>query len=174
MKKLFSFAAILILISMVQLSCNSDTDDPDFSDTFLTIESIEPQPFCSIPAASGDPPVYWDDNATFTLAADAKDLDLLPTHFEDVVVSRYVISYQYSGPLGSVPSFEEHINVKVDGGQTAQFEAVVVRAVDKMAGYFVSGTEATATVSFYGRDTAGKDVEASGTFTINFRDVCVE
>ncbi len=172
MKKLYSLIAILLLASMVQLSCNEATDDPKLSDSFVTIESIEPQPFCSVPASQGIPPVYWDDNATFTLANDAKDLDPLPSHFEDVVISRYTVSYQYTGPLGSVPSFEEHINVKINGGSTSVFDAIVVRAVDKAAGYFVSGTEAIATVVFYGKDTGGEDVEASGTFTINFRDVC--
>ena len=171
MKKLFSLIAILLLACMVHLSCNEATDDPKFSDSLVTIESIEPQPFCSIPSADIGG-TFWDDNATFTLANDAKDLDTMPTHFEDVVISRYTISYQYSGPLGSVPSFEEHINVKINGGSTSVFDAVVVRAVDKIAGYFVSGTEATATVVFYGKDTGGEDVQASGTFTINFRDVC--
>ncbi len=171
MKKLFSLAAILILTLAINTSCNNTTDDPDFSDSFVTVESIEPQPFCSIPTDVDG--VYWDDNATFTLANDPKDLDILTTHFQDVVISQYTISYQYTNPLGSTaPPFTEYLNAKIVGGQTTQFDAVVVRATDKIAGYFVSGIDAIATITFYGKDTSGEDVEATANFTINFRDVC--
>lgn len=173
MKKLFSLMAILILTLIITPSCNDAIDDPDFSDSLVTVVSIEPQPFCSIPSTQGDPPVFWDDNATFVLANDPKDLDHLPTMYRDVVISRYTISYTYQDQGGGIaPPFTEYLNVKIEGGQTAQFDAMVVRAVDKMAGYFVSGLDAIATIMFYGKDVGGEDVEVTATFTINFRDIC--
>ncbi|MEW5805926.1 MAG: hypothetical protein AB1756_00990 [Acidobacteriota bacterium] len=166
MKKFLLAAAVFIAIFLLP-GCNSSTDDPDYSDSIVTIISVEPMPFCSVPLPDANQ-VYHDDNATFTFSNQPRNIDAEGTFYNDVVLNRYVVSY--SG--GVAPSFSQNISVRVPSGGTAQFSTVVVRAVDKMAGYFTPGVDVDTTVIFYGKDVAGEDVQTSVLFTINFRDIC--
>jgi len=57
------------------------------------------------------------------------------------------------------------------GGQTT-LDLLVVRAIDKAAGYFTPGLSVDATVRIYGKDVGGEDAQTSATFTINFMTDC--
>ncbi len=170
MKKCLLIIGIIALI-FGSFSCNSTIDNPDYGDSILTIDSIEPIPFCSVPLPDGNQ-VYWDDNATFTISNEVRNIDSKGSFYNDVVLSRYAVSYTFPSGQGSAPSFEQNFNVVVPKGGQVTLDLVVVRAQDKMDGYFTAGEDVNCRVSFYGKDVAGDDVQTSGAFTINFRDVC--
>lgn len=170
MKK-FLLAASVLMLTFFLPCCNDATDDPDYSDSIVTIISVEPMPFCSVPAPDANQ-VYHDDNATFTFSNHPKNVDAKGTFYNDVVLNSYTVYYRFPAGTGTDFSFSQNISVRVASGGTAQFDTVVVRASDKMDGDFTSGVDVDATVYFYGKDVSGEDVQTSVMFTINFRDIC--
>jgi len=170
MKK-FLFASAIVLLTLINPSCNTTTDDPGLSDSFLTIVSIEPVPFCSVPLPD-ESQIYSDDNATFTVANDLRDIDAKGSFYNDVILTGYTISYEFPDGQGSAPSFNQTLYVMVPKGGQATLDLIVVRAIDKVAGYFTPGVDVNAKVRIYGKDVGGEDAQTAATFTINFRSVC--
>ena len=123
------------------------------------------------------------DSATATLRAitvDPKPL-LGVSPYNDIVVTRYLVSYSRTDgknvPGVDVPyPFEGSMSTVVKAGSTASISFVIVREVAKMEPPLVRlvdlGAEqvltCTAKVEFYGNDTTGRTVKATGYLTIYF------
>jgi len=123
------------------------------------------------------------DSATATLrviTVDPKPL-LGISPYNDIVVTRYLVSYSRTDgknvPGVDVPyPFEGSMSTVVKAGSTASISFVIVREVAKMEPPLVRlvdvGAEqvltCTAKVEFYGNDTTGRTVKATGYLTIYF------
>lgn len=103
------------------------------------------------------------------------------SQYNDVVVTRYLVSYSRTDAKGvpgvDVPyPFEGSMSTVVKAGSTASVSFVIVREVAKMEPPLVRlvdiGAEqvltCTAKIEFYGHDTVNRTVKATGYLTIYF------
>jgi len=123
------------------------------------------------------------DTATATLRVEALDPDPLlgTSQYNDIVVTRYLVSYARTDGKGvpgtDVPyPFEGSLSTVVRAGSTSSVSFVIVREVAKMEPPLIGladlGAElvlaCTAKVEFYGHDTANRTVKATGYLTVYF------
>jgi len=103
------------------------------------------------------------------------------SHYSDIVVDRYVVSYSRSDGKNiegvDVPySFEGHLSALVSVGSNTTFNFVVVREAAKFEPPLVNLQDGRgdviiqvkARIDFYGHDLANKNVMATGYLTIFF------
>jgi len=123
------------------------------------------------------------DPATVTFSATLLDpkSTLGASAFNDIIVTRYVVSYQRADGKNvegvDVPySFEGNLSLQVTVGTPAAATFIIVREVAKQEPPLVNlkdaypgdGIYVTAKVVFYGRDGANKAVTATGYLAITF------
>lgn len=130
-----------------------------------------------------------DDAAVVTLTA--KTLDPNPllgaSQYNDIIVDRYVVSYFRSDGKNQegvdVPySFEGALSALVEIDSQVDISFVVVRAVAKLEpplidlrdGRGEGQLKVTAKIDFYGKDTIGNGVKATGYLTIFFAEYVTE
>lgn len=123
------------------------------------------------------------DAAIVTFSAETLDpAPLLGTsHYNDIVVTHYTVSYTRSDGKNEegvdVPySFDGSLSSRVQVGGQTDASFVVVRAVSKLEPPLVQlatgrgdgELKTTAQIDFYGKDTLGHTVKATGYLTIFF------
>jgi len=130
-----------------------------------------------------------DDPAVVTLTA--KTLDPNPllgvSHYNGIIVDRYVVSYFRSDGKNQegvdVPySFEGALSALVEIDSQVDISFVLVRAVAKLEPPLINlrdgrgegQLKVTAKIDFYGKDTIGNGVKATGYLTIFFAEYVTE
>ncbi|MBS3818500.1 hypothetical protein KGY73_03235 [bacterium] len=131
------------------------------------------------------------DTATVTLAAKLLNpeplLGLGASHYNDIKVTRYVVSYHRTDGKNvegeDVPySFEGSLSALVEIDSTTEISFVIVREVAKEESPLVDlrekggerVLEVEAKVEFYGHDLAGRKVKATGYLPIFFANYADE
>jgi hypothetical protein len=195
MRKTKNWLKILVIVPAIFLlfSCNPIEDDSRSSSFLLVIRiqgtDIEEN---EVDFLQSDVLVTNPDTASTTVAADtavatvmAQLLDPAPylgnSLYNDIVITHYVVTYTRSDGKNQegidVPySFDGALNAQVQIGQQTDLSFIVVRAVSKLEPPLVNlatgrgegELKITARIDFYGHDTIGKTVTASGNLTIFF------
>jgi hypothetical protein len=157
---------------MSSIAADGETGDDLFSD--VCIGSNDDPPTCTV----------VNDTGVVVLEAQPKDLAQLQSPVQDLVFYRYRVTYLRADgqnvPGVDVPfPFDGATNFSVpaDGTQTTR-QFMVVRPQAKLesplsdlafgGGQGIIST--IATIEFYGRDLAGRDIRVSGTLNITFAD----
>ena len=130
-----------------------------------------------------------DDAAIVTLAAKTLDPNLLlgASHYNNIIMERYVVSYFRSDGKNQegvdVPySFEGALSALVEIDSQVDISFVLVRAVAKLEPPLINlrdgrgegQLKVTAKIDFYGKDTIGNGVKATGYLTIFFAEYVTE
>lgn len=125
------------------------------------------------------------DAATATFVAQPMDPEPLlgTSHYNDVVVERYVVTYSRTDGKNNegidIPySFEGSMSARVQIDTQTDVSFVIVRAVSKLEPPLVNLAKGrgegelkiTAKIDFYGTDTMGNTVKATGYLNIFFAD----
>ena len=192
---------ILVIVPAVFLlfSCNP-VEDESRSNSILLIVRVEGADIEKNEAdfLQSDVVVINQDTGEATVAADsagvtfaAETLDPAPwlgsSHYQDIVVTDYVVTYTRSDGRNQegvdVPySFDGSLSARVEiGGQTS-VSFIIVRAVSKLEPPLVNMAtgrgegelKTTARIDFYGHDTLGNTVTATGYLTIFFANYITE
>jgi len=198
MTKAFKALAVLPVLLLL-FSCNPIENDSKSNSlllvvkiTALDIEENETNFLQSdvvkIDETTGAPYVT-DDSAVVTFTA--KTLDPAPilgtSHYSAITVNRYVVTYFRSDGKNQegvdVPySFEGAMSALVDVGAETDATVIVVRAVSKLEPPLIEMREGrgegqlkvTAKIDFYGEDTLGNAVKATGYLSIFFANYITE
>jgi hypothetical protein len=195
MRKMKNWLKILVIVPTIFLlfSCNPLENDSRSSSILLVVKvagtDIEDN---EVDFLQSDVVVTNPDSGSSTVAADAaivtftaQTLDPAPwlgtSHYNDIIVTSYVVSYTRSDGKNQegvdVPySFDGSLSKQVQIGGEADVSFVIVRAVSKLeppllnlaAGRGEGELKTTARIDFYGHDTLGKTVKATGYLTIFF------
>jgi hypothetical protein len=202
MKKLKTLLKILAILPVILLyiSCNPLTDDTR-SASMLIVENLmgtdidgNEGDFLQSDVIYQDPEdatktTIYADSAVVTFRGRLLDPASLtgPSHFNDITVTRYVVSYIRADGRNTegvdVPySFEGNLTVVVPIDSAAAATFVIVREVAKLEPPLIGLHEwrdagviqATAKVDFYGQDQVGKTIKATGYLTIFFANYANE
>ena len=201
MRKIKNWLKILVVIPAVFLmfSCNPVEDDTRSDSILLVVriigEDIEEN---EVDFLQSDVVAVNPDTGAGTVAADAAKVTfsaeslnpepwLGTSFYSDILVTHYVVSYSRSDGKNQegvdVPySFDGSISARVQISATTEVSFVVVRAVSKLepplinltAGRGEGELKATARIDFYGNDTLGNMVKATGYLTIFFANYITE
>ena len=120
-----------------------------------------------------------NDTATATLASTMKNTTLSPTPNNEITLNRYRVEFRRADgrntPGVDVPyPFDGAVTTRIAAGGTGSVVFEIVRHVAKEESPLVqlatNRNEITtiATITFYGTDTVGNVVSASGEMTVNF------
>jgi hypothetical protein len=201
MRKTKNWLKILVIVPAVFLlfSCNP-VEDESRSNSILLIVRVQGADVEKNEAdfLQSDVVVFDQDSGESTVAADsagvtftAETLDPAPwlgtSIYQDIVVTDYVVSYTRSDGKNQegvdVPySFDGSLNARIEiGGQTT-VNFVIVRAVSKLEPPLVNMAtgrgegelKTTARIDFYGHDTLGHTVTATGYLTVFFANYITE
>jgi len=109
------------------------------------------------------------DYVTVTVSNYLKNAAATPSHFNDVTITGYSVSF--SRPDGGTvfESFDGGLSQVVQVNETATFNVMLVRLVEKTSGALagtLSPYEMTATVTLRGRNGSGQSVQATGTIEV--------
>lgn len=169
-------AAVLLLGAT---ACNSSIDDPDSSESQVTVASYLPTTACidvdgSLDETAGTT-TYTDAAQTLTFESRVRGTGDV-TAWMDVILTSVDVSYAMTDG-GVVPApFTTTIGaVTVPAGGTAtltSFRTVPVGYIGPGAEFSTSGRQGTATLVFHGRDAAGKSVTVRGTAAIGTYTIC--
>ena len=195
MRKTKNWLKILVIVPAVFLlfSCNPIEDDSRSNSLLLVLNitgtDIEEN---SVNFLQSDVVVNNPDTNSSTVAADAavvtftsESLDPQPwlgtSTYYNIFVTRYVVTYSRSDGKNQegvdVPySFDGTLTSQVEVGSETDVSFVVVRAVSKLepplkslaTGRGEGELKTTARIDFYGQDTLGNTVTATGYLTIFF------
>jgi hypothetical protein len=197
MRKRKNWLKILVIVPVVFLlfSCNPLENDSR-SDSVLLVVRITGTDVESneVDFLQSDVAVRNPDTETATVAADSAKVTLTAealepepalgtSHYYDILVTRYVVSYFRSDGKNQegtdVPySFDGAMSTRVLIDSTTEASFVVVRAVSKLepplinlaTGRGEGELKTTARIDFYGEDTLGNKVKATGYLAIFFAD----
>ena len=192
---------ILVIVPALFLlfSCNP-IEDESRSDSILLIVQITGTDVeeNEVNFLQSDVVVVNPDTGAATVAADAatvsftaQPLDPEPllgtSHHNDLFVTHYVVSYFRSDGKNQegidIPySFDGSLSARVQIDTQTDVSFVIVRAVSKLEPPLINlakgrgegELKATARIDFYGHDTLGKTVKATGYLTIFFADYITE
>lgn len=195
MRKTKNWLKILVIVPAIFLlfSCNPIEDDSR-SSSFLLVVKIQGTDFeeNEVDFLQSDVVKTDPESGSSTVAADMAIATvtaqlLNPTPFlgnslyNDIVITNYVVTYTRSDGKNQegidVPySFDGALTSQVQIGTQTDFSFIVVRAVSKLEPPLVNlatgrgegELKITARIDFYGHDTIGKTVTASGNLTIFF------
>ncbi len=180
-------------------SCNPIEDDSR-SDSVLFVVSITGTDLedNDVNYLQSDVVMIDIDTGNATVAADdakvmfsAESLDPEPwlgtSHYSDVFVTHYVVTYSRSDGKSQegvdIPySFDGSFSARVQIGSSTEVSFIVVRAVSKLepplinltAGRGEGELKTTARIDFYGNDTLGNKVKATGYLAIFFANYITE
>jgi len=192
---------ILVVIPAIFLlfSCNPIEDDSR-SDSVLFVVSITgtdledndvdylQSDVVMIDVDTGNATVAADDALVmFSTESLAPEPWLGTSYFSDIFVTHYVVTYSRSDGKSQegvdVPySFDGSFSARVQIGSSTEVSFIVVRAVSKLepplinltAGRGEGELKTTARIDFYGNDTLGNKVKATGYLTIFFANYITE
>ncbi len=201
MRKMKNCLKILVVIPAIFLlfSCNPIEDDSR-SDSVLFVVSITGTDLedNDVDYLQSDVVMIDIDTGNTTVAADdakvmfsTESLDPEPwlgtSHYSDVFVTHYVVTYSRSDGKSQegvdIPySFDGSFSARVQIGSSTEVSFIVVRAVSKLepplinltAGRGEGELKTTARIDFYGNDTLGNKVKATGYLTIFFANYITE
>jgi hypothetical protein len=195
MRKTKNWLKILVIVPAIFLlfSCNPIENDSRSNSVLLVVKimgtDIEEN---EADFLQSDVIVINPDTGLSTVAADAAEvtftaesLDPEPllgtSYFNDIFVTHYVVTYTRSDGKNQegvdVPySFDGNLTSRVELGTQTEVNFVIVRAVSKLEPPLVNlavgrgegELKTTARIDFYGQDTLGKTVKATGYLTIFF------
>jgi len=194
---LFKILAILPVI-MLFVACNPLSDDTQ-SASMLIIENMTGTDMeGNLANFLQSDVIYQEEGKTETVYADSAKVTFRgrlldpasltgPSHYNDITVTRYVVSYIRTDGRNTegvdVPySFEGNLSVVVPIDGTLEVGFIIVREVAKMEPPLIGLHEwrdagvinCTAKVDFYGQDQVGKTVKASGYLTVYFANYANE
>jgi len=195
MRKMKNWLKILVIAPAIFLlfSCNPIEDDSRSDSVLLIVRimgtDIEDN---EVDFLQSDVIVVIPDTGSSTVAADAakvtfaaQSLDPEPwlgtSYYNEILVTHYVVTYSRSDGKNQegvdVPySFDGSLSVRIQLDAQTDVSFVVVRAVSKLepplinltAGRGEGELKTTARIDFYGEDTLGNKVKATGYLTIFF------
>jgi hypothetical protein len=195
MRKMKNWLKILVIVPAFFLlfSCNPIEDDTRSDSVLLVVRitgtDIEDN---EVDFLQSDVVAINPDTGAGTVAADAAKVtfsaeSLAPepllgtSYYSDIYVTHYVVTYSRSDGKNQegidIPySFDGSLSARVQIGSPAEVFFVVVRAVSKLepplinltAGRGEGELKVTARIDFYGNDTPGNKVKATGYLTIFF------
>jgi hypothetical protein len=199
LKTLFKILAILPVI-LLYISCNPLSDDTR-SASMLVIEDLAGTDmegnvahFLQSDVIYQDPDdptkdTIYADSATVTFRGRLLDPDSLtgPSHYNDITVTRYIVSYIRADGRNTegvdVPySFEGNLSVVVPIDSAIDARFVIVREVAKLEPPLIGLHEwrdagvinCTAKVEFYGQDQVGETIKATGYLNVYFANYANE
>jgi len=195
MRKMKNWLKILVVIPAIFLlfSCNPIADDSR-SDSVLHVIKITGTDVeeNEVDFLQSDVVTINPDTGAGIVAADAAKVTfsseslnpepwLGTSHYSDIFVTHYVVIYSRSDGKNQegvdVPySFDGSFSARIQIGSPTEVSFVVVRAVSKLepplinltAGRGEGELKVTAQIDFYGHDTLGNKVKATGYLTIFF------
>lgn len=195
MRKMKNWLKILVIAPAIFLlfSCNPIEDDSRSDSVLLIVRimgtDIEDN---EVDFLQSDVIVVIPDTGSSTVAADAakvtfaaQSLDPEPwlgtSYYNEILVTHYVVTYSRSDGKNQegvdVPySFDGSLSARVQVDSQIDVSFVVVRAVSKLEPPLVNlatgrgegELKTTARIDFYGEDTLGNKVKATGYLTIFF------
>jgi hypothetical protein len=186
---------VIVPALFLLFSCNP-IEDESRSDSVLLIVQITGRDIEDNEAnfLQSDVVVFNPETGSTTVAADsalvtftAQTLDPEPllgtSYHNDIFVTSYVVSYSRSDGKNQegidVPySFDGSLSARVEIDTQTDVSFVIVRAVSKLEPPLINlakgrgegELKTTARIDFYGYDTLGKTVKATGYLTIFFAD----
>ena len=185
MKKIWLLPMVLLPLFYLCWGCTGQNKEAStIAPVVLSVDSITPttSPFGDV-VTNG---VAYDDTVEVTLSDHLKDPDATSaTHFADVIVTSYRVSFTRTDGGTAVPSgFEQAITYRVPAnGSTTITGLVVVKADQKLQGplgYLISlgydpstglpSISCNITIEFTGVTEAGYKVYAKGSVPITFAD----
>jgi hypothetical protein len=197
MRNMKNWLKILVIVPALFLlfSCNP-IEDESRSDSVLLIVQITGRDIEDNEAnfLQSDVVVFNPETGSTTVAADsalvtftAQTLDPEPllgtSYHNDIFVTSYVVSYSRSDGKNQegidIPySFDGSLSARVEIDTQTDVSFVIVRAVSKLEPPLINlakgrgegELKTTARIDFYGYDTLGKTVKATGYLTIFFAD----
>ncbi len=190
---------VVIPAIFLLFSCNPIEDDSR-SDSVLLVVSITGTDLedNDVNYLQSDVVMIDIDTGNTTVAADdakvmfsTESLDPEPwlgtSHYSDVFVTHYVVTYSRSDGKNQegvdIPySFDGSFTARVQIGSSTEVSFIVVRAVSKLepplinlrVGRGEGELKTTARIDFYGNDTLGNKVKATGYLTIFFANYITE
>ena len=195
-----NFSALcLTLLAFLNISCTTETEDDDTTNTLVAIVDMSGESatgsgmnagadiFSDICADVTEKPgicVAFNDNGIVVMQAQPKDLLGLASTVQDIVFSRYRVTYTRADGRNvqgvDVPySFDGVSNFRVpaDGSQVTRV-FMVVRQQAKLESPLTElggggGAQVISTlaqIDFYGSDLAGRQVQVRGYLNITFGD----
>jgi hypothetical protein len=195
MRKMKNWLKILVIVPSIFLlfSCNP-IEDESRSDSVLLVVRIMGMDAeeNEVDFLQSDVVVIDQETGAGTVAADsakvtftAQTLDPQPwlgvSHYSDITVTHYVVTYRRSDGKNiegvDVPySFDGSMTAMVEVDTQTDVNFVIVRAVAKLEPPLVNlatgrgegELKTTATIDFYGHDTLGNKVKATGYLTVFF------
>lgn len=201
MRKMKNWLKILVIVPALFLlfSCNP-LEDESRSDSILLVVQITGTDVedNEVNFLQSDVVVVDPDTGSSTVAADAamvkftaQSLDPEPmlgtSYHNDIFVTSYVVSYTRSDGKNQegidVPySFDGSMSSRVEIDTTTDVSFVIVRAVSKLEPPLVNlakgrgegELKVSARIDFYGHDTLGKTVKATGYLSIFFANYITE
>lgn len=201
MRKMKNILKLLVVVPvfLMLFSCNPLEDDSK-SDSLLLVVKITAldieenevnflqSDVVEVDQTTGQETVS-DDTAVATLTAKLLDpaSALGPSYYNDIFVDRYVVRYIRSDGKNQegvdVPySFEGSLSSRVEIDTQVDVSFIVVRAISKLEPPLINLREGrgegelhvTARIDFYGEDTLGNRVKATGFLSIFFADYITE
>jgi len=185
-----SLKSLLILpVAMTLLvgGCKTATEDNDTTNTFVTVSESSSDIFADVCTGSGDSPPTCsvvNDNAEVVMLAQPKDLGGFQSTVQDIVFTRYRVTYiradgrnvagvDVPHPFDGVANFR----VPVDGTTTTR-GFMIVRHQAKLESPLaelqtLGGAQVLsviARVDFFGQDLAGRQLQVSAFYNISFAD----
>ena len=170
------------------------TEDDDTTNTFVRVAELRAaddsqgddlfSDVCVADVATPTICTVTNDNARVLLSAQPKDLTQFSTIVQDIIFTRYRVTYIRADgrnvPGVDVPHpFDGAANFRVstDGVEVARV-FMIVRPQAKLesplremqGGGGAQVLSVLATVDFFGRDVAGRELQATGTMNITFAD----
>ncbi len=201
MRKMKNWLKILVIVPSIFLlfSCNP-IEDESRSDSVLLIVRLMGMDIEDNEAdfLQSDVVIIDQETGAGTVAADsakvtftAQTLDPQPwlgtSHYSDIIVTHYVVTYSRSDGKNSegvdVPySFDGSMSAMVQADAQTDVNFVIVRAVAKLEPPLVNlatgrgegELKTTARIDFYGHDTIGNEVKATGYLTVFFANYITE
>ena len=190
---------VVIPANFLLFSCNPIEDDSR-SDSVLLVVSITgtdledndvnylQSDVVMIDIDTGNATVAADDaKVMFSAESLAPEPWLGTSHYSDVFVTHYVVTYSRSDGKNQegvdIPySFDGSFTARVQIGSSTEVSFIVVRAVSKLepplinltAGRGEGELKITARIDFYGNDALGNKVKATGYLTIFFANYITE
>ncbi len=195
MRKMKNWLKILVIVPALfsLFSCNPIEDDSKSDSVLLVVNILGTDveqndvnflqsDVVTIDGQSGEATVS-DDAVTATLMAQTLDPDpLLGTSYNnDIYVTRYVVSFSRTDGnnqegVGVPYSFEGSLTTRVGIDSQTDVSFILVRAVSKLEPPLINLREGrgegvlktTAKIDFYGHDTLGNNVKATGYISVYF------
>lgn len=186
MKREKNVLKIMAVLPVIFFLFSCDINDTEESSAVLLLSKITGQTYTGDDADFLQSDVVTDlgtvyaDIVTATLEAKLKEPETLgpgTSYQSSIFVYRYRVTYTAVDPSGAtVPqSFEGSLSALLDVDSSMDISFVIVREVAKanppLDALATGGIlQVVATVTFYGRDGGGNELEATGYLTIYFAD----